>query len=138
MRDDRSGPVPDAAGEGSGRAGADEGCDRVHEADVRAGPAAYCAGGVELHVFNELHAAAVEVAGEPLSAFLGNDYACGRAGGRRATRGLRRAGEIYILDLGPAYRGYFSDNCRGICVNGKPTDPQMKANELVTSCAQAC
>ncbi len=87
----------------------------------------------ELHVFNELHAAAVEVAGEPLSAFLGNDYACGERGGPPRNNRYAREGEMYILDLGPAYRGYFSDNCRGICVNRKPTDGQMKAYELVTS-----
>ena len=87
----------------------------------------------ELHVFNELHAAAVEVAGEPLSAFLGNDYACGERGGPPRNHRFAKEGEMYILDLGPAYRGYFSDNCRGICVNRKPTDGQMKAYELVTS-----
>jgi Xaa-Pro dipeptidase len=87
----------------------------------------------ELHVFNELHAAAVEVAGEPLSAFLGNDYACGERGGPPRNNRFVKAGEMYILDLGPAYRGYFSDNCRGICVDRKPTDGQIKAFELVTS-----
>ena len=87
----------------------------------------------ELHVFNELHAAAVEVAGEPLSAFLGNDYACGARGGPPRNNRFAQAGEMYILDLGPAYRGYFSDNCRGICVDRKPTDGQVKAYELVTS-----
>jgi Xaa-Pro aminopeptidase len=87
----------------------------------------------ELHVFNELHAAAVEVASEPLSAFLGNDYACGARGGPPRNNRFAQAGEMYILDLGPAYRGYFSDNCRGICVNRKPTDGQMKAYDLVTS-----
>jgi len=87
----------------------------------------------ELHVFSELHAAAVEVAGEPLSAFLGNDYACGERGGPPRNNRFAHAGEMYILDLGPAYRGYFSDNCRGVCVNRKPTDGQMKACELVTS-----
>jgi len=87
----------------------------------------------ELHIFSELHSAAVEVAGEPLSAFLGNDYACGARGGPPRNNRFAQAGEMYILDLGPAYRGYFSDNCRGICVDRKPTDGQMKAYELVTS-----
>ncbi len=35
----------------------------------------------ELEVFTELNAAAVKAAGEPLSALLGNDYACGVGGG---------------------------------------------------------
>ena len=28
------------------------------------------------------------------------------------------AGELYVLDLGPAFRGYFADNCRTLAVNG--------------------
>ena len=43
------------------------------------------------------------------------------------------AGELYILDLGPAYRGYFSDNARAISVDRKPTDAQIKAWEAVTA-----
>jgi Xaa-Pro dipeptidase len=42
------------------------------------------------------------------------------------------AGELYVLDLGPAYRGYFSDNCRTFAVDRKPTDEQMKAWTVVT------
>jgi Xaa-Pro dipeptidase len=34
---------------------------------------------------------------------------------------------LYVLDLGPAYRGYWADNCRAISVDGKPTDPQWAA-----------
>ncbi len=86
----------------------------------------------ELHVFSELHAAAVEVAGEPLSAHLGNDYACGARGGPPRKDRRAEAGELYILDLGPAYRGYFSDNCRSISVDRKPTDTQLKAWAVVT------
>ena len=37
-----------------------------------------------------------------------------------------RTGELYILDLGPAYRGYFADNCRTIAVKGS-TDQQQAA-----------
>ena len=36
------------------------------------------------------------------------------AAGTRATTARRQDGELYILDLGPAFRGYFSDNCRTI------------------------
>ncbi len=41
----------------------------------------------------------------------------------------RRAedGELYILDLGPAYQGYFADNCRAVAVNHRPTDDQSRA-----------
>lgn len=85
----------------------------------------------ELRVFTELHAAAVQVAGEPLSAHLGNDYACGAMGGPPRKDRLAQAGELYILDLGPAYRGYFSDNCRTLAVNRAPTDAQMRAWETV-------
>ena len=87
----------------------------------------------ELTVYSELHAAAVSVAGEPLSAYLGNDYACGVPGGPPRKGRAARAGELYILDLGPAYRGYFSDNSRAFSVDRKPTDAQMRAWETVTA-----
>jgi Xaa-Pro dipeptidase len=87
----------------------------------------------ELTVYAELHAAAVSTAGEPLSAYLGNDYACGVPGGPPRKDRVAQAGELYILDLGPAYRGYFADNSRAFAVNGKPTDAQMRAWETVTA-----
>lgn len=85
----------------------------------------------EIEVFNQLHAAAVETAGEPLSALLGNDFACGVAGGPPRQDRRAQAGELYILDLGPAYRGYFADNCRAISVDRKPTDAQMRLWEAI-------
>ncbi len=85
----------------------------------------------ELEVFNQLHAVAVETAGEPLTA-LGNDYQCNSPGG--PPRGRRaRDGELFILDLGPAYRGYYADNCRTIAVNRRPTDQQHLAWERIVS-----
>lgn len=87
----------------------------------------------ELKVFSELQAAAVETAGEPLSALLGNDYACGVPGGPPRAGRTAQAGELYILDLGPAYRGYFADNCRAFAVDGKPTDAQLKTYEALSS-----
>jgi Xaa-Pro dipeptidase len=81
----------------------------------------------ELEVFTELNAAAVTTAGEPLSALLGNDYACGVGGGPAREGKIAETGQLYILDLGPAYRGYFADNCRTYSVDRKPTDAQMKA-----------
>ena len=86
----------------------------------------------ELRVYEELHAAAVEVAQEPLSDYLGNDYACGVAGGPSRKNHRAQPGQLYILDLGPAYRGYFSDNCRTFSVDHHPTDEQMKAWQIVT------
>ena len=78
----------------------------------------------ELDVFNELQAAAVRECGEMITG-TGNDYASGERGGPPRDRKIE-SGELYILDLGPAYRGYFADNCRTVAVNGKPTDEQYK------------
>ena len=83
----------------------------------------------ELEVFNQLHAAAVEVAGEPLSA-LGNDYQANSSGGPPRPR-RAAAGELFVLDLGPAYRGYFADNCRTLSVDRQPTDDQLRAWQAI-------
>ncbi len=80
----------------------------------------------ELEVFNRLQAAAVEEYGEMLTG-TGNDYACGVPGGPPRAGRVAQDGELYILDLGPAFRGYFADNCRAFAVNGKPTDEQQTA-----------
>jgi Xaa-Pro aminopeptidase len=79
----------------------------------------------ELLVFNELQAAAVEEYGEMMTG-TGNDYASGQPGGPPRNRKIE-AGELYILDLGPAFRGYFADNTRVTSVGGKPTDEQLEA-----------
>jgi Xaa-Pro dipeptidase len=84
-------------------------------------------GVAELDVFNALSAVAVEVAGESMGALLGNDFACGAPGGPARKDRRAAAGELYILDLGPVYRGYFSDNARTISVDRKSTDAQSKA-----------
>ena len=87
----------------------------------------------ELRVYTELHAAAVDAAGEPLwPAYLGNDFRCAAPGGTPRRGRTAGAGELYILDLGPAYRGYFSDNCRTFAVDRRPTDAQTKAWRAVT------
>ncbi len=85
----------------------------------------------ELRVFGELHTVAVDIAGEPLSAYLGNDFASGAMGGPPRKAHAAEAGQIYILDLGPAYRGYFSDTARCVCVDRKPTDAQLRAWEVM-------
>lgn len=83
----------------------------------------------ELEVFSSLQAAAVESCGETLTD-TGNDYASGVRGGSPRDRRIR-AGELYILDLGPAYRGYFSDNARTLSVDRRPTDAQLAACQRV-------
>ncbi|MEX0688442.1 MAG: M24 family metallopeptidase, partial [Pirellulales bacterium] len=83
----------------------------------------------ELEVFSVLQAAAVEACGEMLTA-TGNDYACGVRGGPPRVRACL-AGELYILDLGPAYRGYFADISRTLAVDRHPTAEQLSACERV-------
>jgi len=83
----------------------------------------------ELEVFSALQTAAVDSCGEMLTG-TGNDYACGVRGGPPRSRPCE-PGELYILDLGPAYRGYFADTSRAIAVNRAPTDEQLAAWEHV-------
>lgn len=82
----------------------------------------------ELDIFSELQAVAVRAVGEPLTA-TGNDYQCGSRGGPPRNRAAE-AGELYILDLGPAYRGYFADNARTIAVS-EPSGEQLEAWKYV-------
>ena len=82
-------------------------------------------GVTEITVFNELQAAAVAEYGEMLTG-TGNDYQCGARGGPPRHARPAAAGELYILDLGPAYRGYFADNCRTIAVT-TASDQQQEA-----------
>lgn len=81
----------------------------------------------ELEVYNQLYKTAVETLGEPMTALLGNDFACGSGGGMPRPGRKAQTGEIYILDLGPSYRGYFADNCRAFSVGKTPSDAQLKA-----------
>jgi len=79
----------------------------------------------ELEIYTELYRTAVETAGEKLPA-MGNDFQCGSPGGPPR---LRRtvAGELYILDLGVQYSGYFADNCRTFSVDREPSKTQKQA-----------
>ena len=79
----------------------------------------------EIEVFNELQATAVSEFGEPLTG-TGNDYQCGSRGGPPRHARAAAAGELYILDLGPAFRGYFADNARTIAVS-TPNEIQLEA-----------
>lgn len=85
----------------------------------------------ELEMFSELHKAAVLEAGEPLTALLGNDFRCGAGGGPPRANRAAQAGELYVLDLGPAYRGYFADNCRTFSVDGSVYAEQQKAYDAI-------
>lgn len=88
----------------------------------------------ELEVFGQLHTAAVHAAGEPLTGMLGNDYACAELGGAPRRDRQAKAGELYILDVGPSYRGYWADNARTLAVDRRPTDAQLQAHQR---CADA-
>jgi Xaa-Pro aminopeptidase len=83
----------------------------------------------ELEVFSRLQQAAVAEFGEMLTG-TGNDYAANARGGPPRDR-QAQDGELYILDLGPAFRGYFADNCRTLAVNRRPTDEQQRAWEKI-------
>ena len=86
----------------------------------------------ELELFGALHDAAVQSVGEPLGGMLGNDYAVGVGGGPPRKGHAADAGQLWVLDLGPNYRGYFADNCRTFAVDHKPTDEQMNAWSTIT------
>jgi Xaa-Pro dipeptidase len=79
----------------------------------------------ELEVYAELNAVAVGTLGEALT-YLGQDFQSGSRGGLPRDR-VAQAGELYILDLGVGFRGYYSDNARTLAVGGKPTELQLKA-----------
>jgi len=79
----------------------------------------------ELEMFNQLQTVAVDEFGEMLTG-TGNDYQCGSRGGPPRDDRAAAAGELYILDLGPAFRGYFADNCRTIAVT-EAGDEQQEA-----------
>jgi Xaa-Pro dipeptidase len=80
-------------------------------------------------MFNQLQAAAVESVGEPLSGILGNDFACGTGGGPARAGQHARAGQLWVLDLGPTVRGYNADSCRTIAVDRRPTDLQQSTHD---------
>jgi Xaa-Pro aminopeptidase len=79
----------------------------------------------ELEVYAELYQAALSGAGESIPP-LGNDYQCASPGGPPRQRETQ-SGELYILDIGPSFGGYFADNCRTFAVDGDPTEIQFTA-----------
>ena len=83
----------------------------------------------ELDVYNQLQAAAVRELGEALT-YFGQDFRSNARGGLPRNRQIQQ-GELYILDLGVGFRGYYSDNARTIAVGGQPTDEQQLAWQRV-------
>jgi len=88
-----------------------------------------CPGVNELEVYSELHATAVGQLGEALT-YFGQDFQCRSRGGPPRNRSAE-AGELYILDLGVGFRGYYSDNARTLAVDRQPTEPQQRAWQLL-------
>lgn len=84
----------------------------------------------ELDVYSALHAAAVKELGEPLT-YFGQDFRSGARGGAPRDR-RAEAAELYILDLGVGFRGFYSDNARTIAVGGSPTSQQVDAWRAVS------
>jgi Xaa-Pro aminopeptidase len=88
-------------------------------------------GAVEMEVYLELEKAAIMESGELMTAPLGNDYRCGGGGGPPRADRACAMGELYVIDVGPTYRGYFADACRTFAVGGKPTDVQLEAHVAI-------
>jgi Xaa-Pro aminopeptidase len=87
------------------------------------------AGVNELDVYSELYAAAVRALGEAPT-YIGQDFQSNARGGAPRNRAAE-AGELYILDLGVGFRGYYSDNARTIAVGGEPSAAQRRAWQAV-------
>lgn len=84
----------------------------------------------ELDLYSELHRVAVATLGEPLT-YFGQDFRCNARGGAPRDRRAEE-GELWILDLGVGYRGYFTDNARTLAV-GTPTDAQSAAHASLSA-----
>jgi Xaa-Pro dipeptidase len=83
----------------------------------------------ELELYAGLYQVAVAKLGEPPT-YFGQDFQCNSRGGPPRNR-CAADGELYILDLGVGYRGYYSDNCRTFAVSHHPTPQQLQAWETV-------
>ncbi len=83
----------------------------------------------ELDLYCELHTTAVHSLGESLT-YFGQDFRANARGGAPRDR-RAEAGELWILDLGVGYRGYYTDNARTIAVGGEPTDAQQAAHARI-------
>lgn len=88
----------------------------------------------EVDLFAELRRVATRWAGADLE-YFGNDFQAATPGGKPRRRAMQ-AGELYVLDLGPALDGYHADNCRTFAVDGKGTDVQHAACAKVAACLE--
>ncbi len=79
----------------------------------------------ELAMYNALHDVAVDVLQQPPTGY-GNDFRCNARGGPPRPGVEAEAGQLYVLDLGPAYQGYYADNARTLAV-ADPSDAQFEA-----------
>jgi Xaa-Pro aminopeptidase len=121
-RPDEWAPIDAALGEQQQRKDPDEIAllRRVNEINLAAYAAAERAiapGVSELEVLEAAHRAATLAAGEPVH--VGNDYRAGDFGGSARDRRIE-AGELYIIDSGVCYHGYWSDLARTFPV-GEPS-----------------
>lgn len=82
----------------------------------------------ELDLYSELHTTAVKTLGEPLT-YFGQDFRCNARGGAPRDRAAE-AGELWVLDLGVGYRGYYSDNARTIAVGEASSDQQAAWEQI--------
>jgi Xaa-Pro aminopeptidase len=88
-------------------------------------------GAIELEIYSELYSVAVRVLGEPPT-YFGQDFRSNARGGAPRNRAIQ-AGETMILDLGVGFRGYHSDNCRTLAVDGNPSEKQQQAWKAAAS-----
>lgn len=84
----------------------------------------------ELDLYTQLYHVATRSLGEAPT-YFGQDFQSNARGGMPRDRQARE-GELWILDLGAGFRGYFSDNARTLAVGAQPTDDQLRAWEAVT------
>ncbi len=82
----------------------------------------------ELDLYNTLQSVAVKELGEPLT-YFGQDFRANARGGMPRDR-QAEAGELWILDLGVGYGGYYTDNARTIAVSDAD-DNQQRAWKLI-------
>ncbi len=78
----------------------------------------------ELDLYCELYHVAVLTLGEPPT-YFGQDFQAAARGGPPRPR-VAEAGDLWILDLGVGFRGYYSDNARTLAVS-EPTSDQRNA-----------
>ena len=84
----------------------------------------------EIDLFNELQSVAVTELGEMLTG-TGNDYQVNSRGGPPRAGIAAEPGQLWILDLGPAYQGYFADNARTIAVTDVSKEQLMAYDHIM-------